>query len=190
MADFCSLCGTKLSFFGGRSLICANQDEMLCPTCHDKLYPMENLERGRYLLEHGKPDNPEEMRKFITVWAERTLQKQELEPPTRTCPNCSGQMELKIKDFRIGMDGGGGFNALWYDQYDVDLYACAECGKVEMYTANFAAVKRKAELKAKKAAEEKAAARSDLQAMKRPADREYTSYRPDSKSSSKPPWEK
>ena len=46
MADICSLCGTKLSFFGAHTLVCANQDERFCSKCHDKLYHMENLERG------------------------------------------------------------------------------------------------------------------------------------------------
>lgn len=186
MADFCSLCGTKLSFLGKKPLICANQDEMFCSACHDKLYHMENLERGRYLLEHGNPDNPEKMREFITVCAERTLQKQKLEPSSRPCPNCGGEMKLAIKDFTIGAYA----DKLFGDQYEVDLYACPECGKVEMYTANFAAVKRNAELKAKKDAEAKATAEADLQAMEKPLEQEYTAYRPDSKSYKKPPWER
>lgn len=189
MADFCSLCGTKLSFFNGKPLVCANQDEMFCAKCHDELYHMDNLERGRYVLEHGKPDHPEKMREFIVFHAERTLQKAQLEPTTRPCPNCSGEMRLKLKDFRIGPDGGGGLNSLFYEQYAVDLYACPECGKVEMYTANFAAVKRSAQLKAQKQAEEKAAAEADLQAMEKPVEREYTSYR-SGRRNEKPPWEK
>lgn len=187
MADFCSLCSTKLSFFGGKSLVCANQDEMFCPTCFDKLYDMDNLERGRYVLEHGNPDHPEEMRQFIVFYAERTLRKAQLEPPTRPCPNCPGQMKLKLKDFRIGAHG----DTLLGDGYNVDLYACPECGKVEMFTANFAAVKRNAERQAQKEAERKAAAEADLQqAADRPAPREYTSVRPGQKSGKKPPWEK
>lgn len=147
MADFCSLCGTKLSFFGGKALVCANQDEMCCSACYDKLYPMENLERGKYLLEHGRPENPEKMQEFITVWEERARLKKALEPPTRTCPGCGGEMACKLKNFRIGADGGGGLDSLFAEQYNVDLYACPECGKVELYTANFAAIKRKQELK-------------------------------------------
>lgn len=191
MADFCSLCGAKLSFFGGHSLVCANQDETFCSKCHDELYHMDNLERGRYLLEHGKPDNPEKMREFIVFHAERTLQKKKLEPPTRPCPNCGNSMELKLKDFRIGADGDNDlFDMLTRPQYHVDLYACPECGKVELYTANFAAIKEKAERKAAIEAEEKAAAEADLQAMERSAEREYTSYRPGRRPGEKPPWEK
>ena len=185
MADHCSLCGAKLSFFGGHSLVCANQDEIFCSACHDKLYRMENLERGRYVLENGKPDNPEKMREFIVFHAERTLRKAELEPPTRPCPGCGTQMKLELQNFRIGSYG----DSLLGDRYNIDLYACPECGKVEMYTANFAAVKQALEQKAKKQAEEQAAAEADLETLKTPAGREYTSYRPGRKNE-KPPWER
>ena len=59
-----------------------------------------------------------------------------------------------------------------------------------MDTANFAAVKQALEQKAKKQAEEKAAAEADLQAMEKPVEREYTSYRPGRRRGEKPPWEK
>ena len=180
MADFCSLCGSKLSFFGTHALVCANQDEVFCSSCHDKLYHMDNLERGRYLLEHGKPDNPEKMQEFITVYEERARQKLTFEPPTRACPNCGSEMPCKMKNFRIGMDGGGGLNSLFYEQYDVDLYACPECGKVEMYTANFAAIKARQEA-------EKAAAAA--KAEEKP-EQEFVSVRPGRKNEKKPPWEK
>ena len=53
------------------------------------------------------------------------------------CPACGAEMELKLENFSIGADGGGGLLTLLADLYDVDLYACPQCGKVEMYTANF-----------------------------------------------------
>ena len=185
MADYCSLCGAKLSFFGGHSLVCANQEETFCSSCHDKLHPMDNLERGRHVLENGKPDNPEKMREFIVFHAERTLRQETLEPPTRPCPGCGAQMELKLKNFRIGSYG----DSLLGDRYNIDLYACPECGKVEMYTANFAAVKQALERKTQKQEAEKAAAEADLQTLETSIEREYTSYRPGRKSE-KPPWEK
>lgn len=40
--------------------------------------------------------------------------------------------------FTIGLDGGGGLLAdVLYAQYNVDLYTCPHCGKVEMYSSNF-----------------------------------------------------
>lgn len=41
------------------------------------------------------------------------------------------------QNFSIGADGGGGLWTLLADQYEVDLYACPACGKVELYTAAF-----------------------------------------------------
>ena len=141
MADYCSLCGTKLSFFGAHTLVCANQEHLFCSECEGLLYSMDNLERGKYLLEHGNPDKPEKMQEFITLYEERAKQKLTYEPPTRTCPNCGSSMERKLKDFTIGAYG----DRLFGERYDIDLYACPECGKVEMYTANFAAIKHKQE---------------------------------------------
>lgn len=53
------------------------------------------------------------------------------------CPACGAEMALKLEDFSIGADGGGGLMTLLADTYEVDLYACPKCGKVEMYTADF-----------------------------------------------------
>jgi len=54
------------------------------------------------------------------------------------CPACGAEMERRLEGFTIGLDGGGGLlSGLWHEQYDVDLYACPRCGKVELYTAGF-----------------------------------------------------
>ena len=55
----------------------------------------------------------------------------------RNCPSCGAAMECKLQNFSIGADGGGGLWTLLADQYEVDLYACPACGKVELYTAAF-----------------------------------------------------
>jgi len=183
MANFCALCGSKLPFFGSESLVCANQDELFCSPCSEKIYPMDNAERGRYLLEHGKPTNPDAMQEFLQKFEERRARKAKLEPPTRPCPNCGAGMECKIRDFRIGTNG----NSLFGDSYDVDLYACPDCGKVELYTANFAAVqaeKARREMQAEQAAEKAAEQESA------PVEQEFISYRPGQNTGNKPPWEK
>ena len=46
-------------------------------------------------------------------------------------------LERKLENFSIGADGGGGLMTLLADHYEVDLYACPQCGKVELYTAGF-----------------------------------------------------
>ncbi len=53
------------------------------------------------------------------------------------CPACGAEMELKLENFSIGADGGGGLLTLLADTYEVDLYTCPKCGKVELYTADF-----------------------------------------------------
>ncbi len=54
------------------------------------------------------------------------------------CPACGAAMERKLENFTIGLDGGGGLlSGIWHEQYDVDLYVCPQCGKVELYTAHF-----------------------------------------------------
>ena len=57
------------------------------------------------------------------------------EKKTISCPACGAELELKLQEFSIGADGGGGLLTLLADTYTVDLYACPQCGKVELYTA-------------------------------------------------------
>lgn len=186
MAGFCVLCGEKLPFFGAKSLVCANSDESFCSKCHDTLYHMNNRERGEYLLEHGSPKHPDKMREFLVFIAAKEEERKACQPEQRPCPACGGTMDLKLKQFRIGADGGGGLATLLADQYEVDLYACSECGKVELYTANFAAIKaRQARQEAEQAA--RTAQREQEIAAKQ---REYTSYSSGRKPGEKPPWEK
>lgn len=59
------------------------------------------------------------------------------ETAVKHCSVCGGVLECKLENFSIGADGGGGLLSLLAAQYEVDLYACPACGKVELYTANF-----------------------------------------------------
>ena len=60
-----------------------------------------------------------------------------------------------------------------------------------MYTANFAAVKRRTEEAAVKQAQREAAAEKARQvAENTPAGQEFTSVRPSGKRGEKPPWER
>lgn len=52
------------------------------------------------------------------------------------CPVCQIPMEHQER-LTLGRDGGGGLWAALAPSYDVDLYACLQCGKVELYTAGF-----------------------------------------------------
>ena len=53
-------------------------------------------------------------------------------------------MECKLQNFSIGADGGGGLMTLLADQYEVDLFACPQCGRVELYTAGYSRAPRRA----------------------------------------------
>ncbi len=45
-------------------------------------------------------------------------------------------MRLQAEALTLGRDGSGGlFSSLMYNQFDVDLYVCPQCGKVELYSA-------------------------------------------------------
>ena len=57
------------------------------------------------------------------------------EKKTISCPACGAELELKLQEFSIGADGGGGLLTLLADTYTVDLYARPQCGKGELYTA-------------------------------------------------------
>ena len=59
-----------------------------------------------------------------------------MEKIQRKCPACGAEMECKQENFRIGADGRGGLIS-WRPQYYVDLYSCPQCGKVELYDAEF-----------------------------------------------------
>lgn len=59
-----------------------------------------------------------------------------MEQTPKHCPDCGTELECKLQDFSIGADGGGGLMSLLADQYEVDLYACPQCGRVLLYTAS------------------------------------------------------
>ncbi len=55
------------------------------------------------------------------------------------CPACGTQMRCKVENLPIGADGFSPLMSTLLDGYEVDLYACPKCGKVELFTANFRA---------------------------------------------------
>ena len=67
------------------------------------------------------------------------------EERTISCPACGSGMKRKLQNFSIGADGGGGLMTLLAETYEVDLYACPKCGKVELFTAGFQREQDKAE---------------------------------------------
>lgn len=54
----------------------------------------------------------------------------------KLCPSCGTPLACRLQNFSIGADGSG-LMTLFAAHYEVDLYACPQCGKVELYTAGF-----------------------------------------------------
>lgn len=122
----CVLCGKKIGlldqikedFYGTKQIFCSD-----CSLRLQKASPQERNDLNQQIL--ASPDLADE----AIIQANLDARK--------TCPACGTLMDRKIQDFSIGADGGGGLMPLLSDQYVVDLYACPQCGKVELYTARF-----------------------------------------------------
>lgn len=122
----CVLCGKKIGlldqikedFYGTKQIFCSD-----CSLRLQKASPQERNDLNQQIL--ASPDLADE----AIIRANLNARK--------ACPACGTLMDRKIQDFSIGADGGGGLIALLSDQYVVDLYACPQCGKVELYTARF-----------------------------------------------------
>lgn len=120
----CVLCGKKIGlldqikedFYGTKQIFCSD-----CSLRLQKASPQERNDLNQQIL--ASPDLADE----AIIQANLDARK--------TCPACGTLMDRKIQDFSIGADGGGGLMPLLSDQYVVDLYACPQCGKVELYTA-------------------------------------------------------
>lgn len=121
----CVLCGKKIGlldqikedFYGTKQIFCSD-----CSLRLQKASPQERNDLNQQIL--ASPDLADE----AIIQANLDARK--------TCPACGTLMDRKIQDFSIGADGGG-LMTLLSDQYVVDLYACPQCGKVELYTARF-----------------------------------------------------
>ena len=137
----CILCGKELGFFNQSRLYFRSSEQTACDACAEQYNKSEGDERAA--LDERILASPHlEDRAAIDAYTTRqeTLrlrQEAKEQAQTKRCPNCSALMELKLENFSIGADGGGGLVALLVDQYVVDLYACPQCGKVELYTAGF-----------------------------------------------------
>ena len=137
MAELCAFCGKKLTLFVIDTLTCGDVSQPACADCAEKYVRVSQIERCRGLLNGEWAREPERVRTFLERAEKRKRELEEWREKASRCPACGAKMELKLKDFSIGADGHGGLSSLFLEQYDVDLYACPNCGKVELYTAGF-----------------------------------------------------
>lgn len=122
----CVLCGKKVGLLDQIELDFHGSKQVLCSACDVRMSKASPGERQD--LEQEILVSPY-LQKADTVQANVNTGK--------ICPACGAVLERKLENFSIGADGGGGLMTLLADHYEVDLYACPQCGKVELYTAGF-----------------------------------------------------
>ena len=124
----CVLCGKQLSMLDRLSITVCDTKQTVCIDC-DKRWHYAGSEERKALLEQmlQSPDLSEKDYILGYLNAEKG----------KNCTACGADLELKIRNLSIGADGYGGFTSLGLEQYQVDLFACPKCGKVELYTASF-----------------------------------------------------
>lgn len=137
----CVLCEKEFGFFDRGELYFFGSFQDACSDCakeyqHAEGEALESLSQRILSSPHLK-DRERILLQMDREAARRKKAEAKRQAQTKFCPNCSTQMELKLEHFSIGADGGGGLVTLLADQYEVDLYACPQCGKVELYTAGF-----------------------------------------------------
>lgn len=123
---YCVLCGKKVGLLDQIELDFHGSKQILCSTCDVRMSKASPGERQD--LEQEILASPY-LQKADTVQTNINTGK--------ICPACGAMLERKLENFSIGADGGGGLMTLLADHYEVDLYACPQCGKVELYTAGF-----------------------------------------------------
>lgn len=169
----CVLCGKKVGLLDQIELDFHGSKQVLCSACDVRMSKASPGERQD--LEQEILASPY-LQKADTVQANVNTGK--------ICPACDAVLERKLENFSIGADGGGGLMTLLADHYEVDLYACPQCGKVELYTAGFvppsAAEKNEPEKQEAQTIQETIPAHSD----------EKHSFRFPWQKEEKAPWEK
>ena len=120
----CVLCGKKvgildqikLDFHGTKQIVCSDCDRQL-----QHASPKEREALGKQILESPHLQEREMVHANVNTG--------------KLCSACGATLECRLRNFFIGQDGYGGLSSLGLPSYEVDLYACPQCGKVELYTA-------------------------------------------------------
>lgn len=122
----CVLCGKKigildqikLDFHGTKQIVCSDCDRQL-----QHASPEERAALNKQIL-----DSPHLLEREMVCANINT---------GKTCSACGAILECRLRNFSIGRDGGGGFPTLVLPHYEVDLFSCPRCGKIELYDAQF-----------------------------------------------------
>ncbi len=124
MAEHCVLCRKELDQTETDTISIDQVQRPVCRNCKQWYY-------------RSSPEEQKDLQERARVYLDSLVRKIPVVLPQLLCPNCGAAMECKLTQLSIGADGGGGLSSLFYEQYNVDLYACPQCGKVELYTAGF-----------------------------------------------------
>lgn len=122
----CVLCGKKVGLLDQIELDFHGSKQILCSACDvrmSKASPGERQDLEQEILASPHLLYADTVRANVNTG--------------KLFPACGAILERKLENFSIGADGGGGLMTLLADHYEVDLYACPQCGKVELYTAGF-----------------------------------------------------
>lgn len=51
----------------------------------------------------------------------------------KCCTYCKSKLTLDMRKYGLGGDGYGGLSSLLMEQYEVDIYRCPRCGRIELF---------------------------------------------------------
>ena len=121
----CILCGQKVGLLDRKNFMFHGTVQTLCIGCTarlDSAAPQEREELFRQMLDSPDLEDGERIRADLNTG--------------RHCPACGGMLERRLRNFSIGADGYGGLTSLGLEQFEVDLYVCAKCRRVELCRVN------------------------------------------------------
>lgn len=124
----CVLCGREVGLLDRASLTVLQTRQTFCAGCSRRYNSASPTERQA--LDQEILASPY-LSRSDSIWADTAA------GADKPCPACGTPLVRKVKNFPLGTDGTGSLAALLTGHYYVDLFACPQCGKVELYTAGY-----------------------------------------------------
>ena len=133
----CVLCEKELGLFDKNGFIFYGSTQNACPDCVHQYEQAQGEDLAaldqRILSSPHFKDRDSVLKNIARLKSQVQEQSALKKARIKHCPHCDNLMVLKLNNFTIGSHG----DALLGDRYEVDLYACPKCGKVELFTAGF-----------------------------------------------------
>ena len=134
----CVLCGQQVPPLSQSLLSFCGTSQPVCPDCDRRYraaYPSEREALDAEILNSPRLLDRDTV--LANLPPHLAASQFKLRGEAKRCPACGCVLDCKLENLSLGSEGGRGLLSLLCDQYDVDLYACPQCGKVELYTARF-----------------------------------------------------